>query len=198
MEQPVEYHPWEPFTPDGAVVLFVGTFPPARSRWAMDFYYPNRINDFWRIMGLIFKGDKNALLTPDLTGYRLDEIKQLLTERHIALSDTGLAIRRLAGNASDKFLEIVEQRDIPRARRYVARLPLHSPRRNKSLGSRRRTNLDRSPENGRHRQYKARRSPDNDSPHALDLACLPHETREESRLLPQSLRAGRHPLTIFS
>ncbi len=113
MEQPVEYHPWEPFVPDGAVVLFVGTFPPARSRWAMDFYYPNRINDFWRIMGLIFKGDKNALLTPDLTGYRLDEIKQLLTERHIALSDTGLAIRRLAGNASDKFLEIVEQRDIP-------------------------------------------------------------------------------------
>ena len=79
MEQPVEHHPWEPFVPDGAVVLFVGTFPPARSRWAMDFYYPNRINDFWRIMGLIFKGDKNALLTPDLTGYRLDEIKQLLT-----------------------------------------------------------------------------------------------------------------------
>lgn len=111
MEQPVEYHPWKPFTPEGAVVLIAGTFPPAASRWAMDFYYPNRINDFWRIMGLIFLGDRDALLSPDLKGYDLDHIKQLLTDRHIAMSDTAVAARRLAGNASDKFLEIVTQRD---------------------------------------------------------------------------------------
>ena len=46
----IEEHPWEPFIPDGAKVLIMGTFPPGAHRWSMDFYYPNPTNDFWRIM----------------------------------------------------------------------------------------------------------------------------------------------------
>ena len=30
----------------------------------MPFYYPNWINDFWRIMGLIFFGDRNHFCLP--------------------------------------------------------------------------------------------------------------------------------------
>lgn len=78
----------------------------------MDFYYPNRINDFWRIMGLIFFGDRDALLLPDMRNFNLPAIKALLVEKRIALSDTGLEVRRLRGNASDKFLEIVTPRDL--------------------------------------------------------------------------------------
>ena len=74
----------------------------------MDFYYPNRTNDFWYMMGLIFMGDRNALVDTATRTFRLDAIKQLLTDRHIALNDTGRAVRRLRGNASDKYLEIVE------------------------------------------------------------------------------------------
>ena len=45
----VEYHPLRPFLPENAKVLFLGSFPPQRKRWCMDFYYPNFINDHWRI-----------------------------------------------------------------------------------------------------------------------------------------------------
>lgn len=104
----LERHPWEPFAPAGAKVLIMGTFPPQPKRWSMDFYYPNRTNDFWPMMGLIFFGDRNALLESDGKKFDLDAIKRLLTEKGIALNDTGRTVRRLKGNASDKFLEIVE------------------------------------------------------------------------------------------
>lgn len=103
----LETHPWEPFIPDGARILIMGTFPPQPKRWSMDFYYPNRTNDFWPMMGLIYLGDRRALLRADGKGFDLDRIRQLLTERHIALSDTGREVRRLRNNASDKYLEIV-------------------------------------------------------------------------------------------
>ena len=57
----IEEHPLKPFLPDGARVLFLGSFPPPRKRWSMDFFYPNWLNDFWRIMGLIFLGGKPAV-----------------------------------------------------------------------------------------------------------------------------------------
>ncbi len=104
----IEYHPWPAFIPEGAKVLIMGTFPPGQHRWSMDFYYPNRTNDFWFMMGLIFMGNRNALYNPTLRQFNLPEIKRLLTDKGIALNDTGHAVRRLKGNASDKFLEIVE------------------------------------------------------------------------------------------
>lgn len=107
-EIPVETHPWEPFAPAGARVLIMGTFPPQSKRWSMDFYYPNRTNDFWFMMGLIFRGDRHALYDASARSFRLDDIKALLTERGIALNDTGRRVRRLMGNASDKYLEIIE------------------------------------------------------------------------------------------
>lgn len=103
-----ESHPWEPFIPTGAKILMLGTFPPGSHRWSMDFYYPNRTNDFWFLMGLIFHGDRNALYDPVAKRFDLEAIKSLMTERHIALSDTARKVRRLKGNASDKYLEIVE------------------------------------------------------------------------------------------
>ena len=104
----IETHPWEPFVPGGAKVLFMGTFPPGSHRWSMDFFYPNRTNDFWFMMGLLFFGDKDALYDREARTFRLDEIKKLLTDKGIAMGDTGYRVRRLKGNASDKFLEIVE------------------------------------------------------------------------------------------
>ena len=41
----VEWHPLIPFLPENARVLFLGSFPPLRNRWCIDFYYPNFIND---------------------------------------------------------------------------------------------------------------------------------------------------------
>lgn len=116
----IETHPWEPFVPERARVLIMGTFPPQPKRWAMEFYYPNPTNDFWPMMGLIFFGDRKALFNPSTRSYDLEAIKRLLCDKGIALSDTGHRVRRLAGNASDKFLEIVEPVDLES---LLARMP---------------------------------------------------------------------------
>lgn len=110
----IERHPWKPFLPANAKVLIMGTFPPTQNRWSMDFYYPNRTNDFWYMMGLIFFGDKFFLYNKDKKIFYLDRIKDLLYAKGIALSDTGFEIRRLKGNASDKFLEIVTPTPLPK------------------------------------------------------------------------------------
>ena len=55
---PIEQHPLEPFMPEGTNILMLGSFPPERKRWSMEFFYPNWGNDMWRIWGLIFFDDK--------------------------------------------------------------------------------------------------------------------------------------------
>lgn len=112
IEKETEVHPFGAWVPDGAKVLIMGTFPPQPKRWSMEFFYPNRTNDFWYMMGLLFYGDSRALLRPGTKDFDLERIKALLNREGIALSDTGHRIRRLAGNASDKFLEIVEPVDL--------------------------------------------------------------------------------------
>ena len=108
----VEYHPLMPFLPMNAKILFLGSFPPQRKRWCMDFYYPNFINDHWRIEGQIFFGDKNHFVDLEAKCFKIDEIVAFCTEKGLAFFDTATAIRRLQDNASDKFLEVVEPTDI--------------------------------------------------------------------------------------
>lgn len=103
----IERHPWPPFIPQDARILIMGTFPPGRHRWSMPFFYPNTINDFWRVMGIIYFNDKDKLYLPHLKTFDLEKIKEMLIRHHIALGDTGLEVRRLKGNAADKFLDIV-------------------------------------------------------------------------------------------
>ena len=109
----VEYHPLRPFLPERAKVLFLGSFPPQRKRWCMDFYYPNFINDHWRIEGQIFFGDRNHFVDVEAKRFKIDEIVAFCEEKGLAFFDTSTAIRRLQDNASDKFLEVVEPTDIP-------------------------------------------------------------------------------------
>ena len=108
----IERHPWPPYIPEGARFLFLGTFPPKPERWSMDFFYPNKINDFWRVMGIIFMNDRDALWDGEARRFNLADIKGLLDREGIALWDTAMAVRRLRDNASDKFLEIVEPIDL--------------------------------------------------------------------------------------
>lgn len=109
---PIEQHPWAPYIPQDARILIMGTFPPQPHRWSMNFYYPNRTNDFWRVMGLLFYGNPSALYVEGTKDFDLNEIKVLLNREGIALNDSCHKIRRLRGNASDKFLEVVEPVDL--------------------------------------------------------------------------------------
>ena len=123
----LERHPLRPFLPDGATTLMLGTFPPPRARWCMEFYYPNFTNDMWRIFGMIFFNDKNRLVDISRRTFRIDEIKQLLTAKGIALYDTAQVVVREKGTAADKDLTIAEPTDIaallkrlPRCRAIMA------------------------------------------------------------------------------
>ena len=109
---PVEQHPLQPFLPEGARLLMLGSFPPERKRWSMDFFYPNWGNDMWRIWGYIFFGDKHYFEVAGEKRFDHKRIASFCTECGIALYDTATEVRRLAGNASDKFLEVVTPTDL--------------------------------------------------------------------------------------
>ena len=112
MSEIIERHPFEPFLPANARLLMLGTFPPAEKRWCMPFYYPNFINDMWRIFGICFYGDKQHFVLEQEKRYDLDRIIPFLNEKGIAMYDTATRIRRTKDNASDKDLEIVEETDL--------------------------------------------------------------------------------------
>lgn len=114
---PSERHPLQPFLPEGARILMLGSFPPKKERWSMDFFYPNWINDMWRIMGLIFFDDKDHFVASGKDGrkekrFDRDRCAGFAQVKGIAMYDTATEVRRLKDNASDKFMEIVVPTDI--------------------------------------------------------------------------------------
>ena len=112
MEIEIENQPLKPFLPPHAKLLMLGSFPPQKKRWSMDFYYPNLNNDMWRIVGLLFFDNKDHFLNESKKAFCREQIIDFLNKKGIALFDTASAIRRLQDNASDKFLEVVQSTDI--------------------------------------------------------------------------------------
>ncbi len=86
----------------------------------MDFYYPNRQNDMWRIWAYIATGDKNAFMLPDGKTFDKDKIVAFCRSIGLALTDTGEEIVRQKGNASDAHLKVVKPRDFSR---LLGRIP---------------------------------------------------------------------------
>lgn len=86
----------------------------------MDFYYPNFINDHWRIEGEVFFGNRHHFVDVDAKRFRQNEIIAFCQDRGIAFYDTATAVRRLKDNASDEFLEVVEPTDV---RGLLSQLP---------------------------------------------------------------------------
>ena len=124
----IERHPLKPFLPANAQLLMLGSFPPPKERWCMDFFYPNPQNDMWRIMGHIFYGDKTHFeeqgdfmkvprdqVQSTKAGRKVfnrEEIASFCETKCIAIFDTAQAVIRLQGNAADEHLEICEPTDI--------------------------------------------------------------------------------------
>ena len=108
----IEQHPLAPFIPKGCRIMMFGSFPPPIDKWSMEFFYPNWINDMWRIMGIVFHHDAHHFELPQSKRFDRQRIMDFCHTQHIGLYDTATKVRRLAGNASDKFLEVVEPTDI--------------------------------------------------------------------------------------
>ena len=106
-----EQHPLSPFLPPHACVLMLGSFPPPRKRWSMEFFYPNLQNDMWRIIGHLATGDKAHFLAKN-GRFDRERIIQFCTEKGIALYDSATEVIRLKENASDEFLQVVQEVDL--------------------------------------------------------------------------------------
>ena len=115
-----ELHPLERFLPANARILMLGSFPPKRIRWSMDFFYPNLQNDMWRIVGYLAAGDKSHFLMPGGRKFDKERIEAFCRERGIALYDTAVEVIRLKDNASDNFLQVVREVDLAA---LLARIP---------------------------------------------------------------------------
>lgn len=115
----IENHPLTPFLPANAKLLMLGSFPPQKKRWSMDFYYPNLNNDMWRIFGILFFNDKEYFLNETRKAFCRERIIDFLNGKGIALFDTASSIRRLQDNASDKFLEVVQPTDVAALLRQI-------------------------------------------------------------------------------
>lgn len=109
-----EEHPLEQFLPKNARLLMLGTFPPQKKRWSMDFYYPNPQNDMWRIFGDAFFDDKTyfELKNTDKRGFDKGKLVAFLEKTGVALGDTAREVIRTKGNASDAHLQILEPIDL--------------------------------------------------------------------------------------
>ena len=115
-----ERHPLEPFLPENARLLMLGSFPPKRIRWSMEFFYPNLQNDMWRIVGYLATGDKMHFLEPGGRRFDRERIEAFCRERGIALYDTAVEVIRLKDNASDASLQVVREVDLET---LLARIP---------------------------------------------------------------------------
>lgn len=116
----LERHPLSPFLPTNAKILLLGSFPPQQKRWSIEFFYPNFQNDMWRIMGMIFRADKNAFINSMKKCFLQEDIIRFAEETGIAFYDTAEVVCRLKDNASDNFLEIIQSTDI---KHLISQLP---------------------------------------------------------------------------
>ncbi len=108
--QQTEQHPLGFFLPENTRLLMLGSFPPPHNRWSMEFYYPNIQNDMWRIIGLIFYGDKDYFLATR-KAFSREKCVAFCYANGLGIGDTAVEVIRQKGNASDKFLEIVTPLD---------------------------------------------------------------------------------------
>lgn len=108
----IEQHPLAPFLPPNAKLLLLGSFPPPKHRWAMDFYYPNFNNDMWRIFGIIFFQNKDYFVDIKNKTFKLELIIDFLNTKGIAIYDSATQVVRQTWNASDKFLQIIQASNI--------------------------------------------------------------------------------------
>lgn len=90
----------------------MGSFPPSKIRWSMDFFYPNFQNDMWRIIGLIYFDDKQHFIVEGEKRFDKEKIVAFLNKVGIAIFDTAMQIKRTTGTASDADLQVVKPTNI--------------------------------------------------------------------------------------
>ena len=103
MNQGAESHAFGTFVTTNAEVLIVGTFPTHERNRAFNFFYPNKSNAFWQIMGTIYNYtfENNEGIEAE------NERKEFVAKRRIGLTDMlAKAIRKKKGSGDEQLAPI--------------------------------------------------------------------------------------------
>ncbi|WP_109299286.1 uracil-DNA glycosylase family protein [Aquimarina sp. AU474] len=107
-------HPYQPFFPEGATKLIVGTLPPPRfttgelNKRDVDFCYGSSNGLLWPVLDRIFELD----LKYETTTYAADQRKKFLISKGIGVCDIVDRCERDKIDASDLGMQNVKLRDI--------------------------------------------------------------------------------------
>lgn len=107
-------HPYNPYIPENATKLIVGTLPPPRfttrefKEGDVDFCYGSRDGMLWQIIDRIFKLNLQYENTPEAVAQR----KEFLAAKGIGICDAVASCRREKVDASDLGMQEVELRDL--------------------------------------------------------------------------------------
>ena len=107
-------HPFQPFIPEAATKLIVGTLPPPRFTKGefkaddVNFCYGSRDGLLWPVLDKIFNLDLKYETTEEAIAQR----KEFLTKRGIGICDIVESSRREKVDASDFGMQKVELRDM--------------------------------------------------------------------------------------
>lgn len=108
-------HPYEPFIPEGADKLIIGTIPPYRFCQEdelfsddVNFYYGSRDNYFWEIMSEI----TDSTLHFENTEEAIRERKDLLTQLNAGMTDIIESCTHIDGKSDDASLCNIKTKDI--------------------------------------------------------------------------------------
>jgi G:T/U-mismatch repair DNA glycosylase len=110
-------HPYDPFIPDGASRLIIGTIPPARFcmegtkslfETDVDFYYGSKDNAFWGLVAEVF----GVQLEKSNTQAAIEQRKSILTAHGIGITDIISECTRENQSASDDKLKVITRKDL--------------------------------------------------------------------------------------
>ncbi|WP_148782734.1 uracil-DNA glycosylase family protein [Aquimarina intermedia] len=107
-------HPYEPYFPEGATKLIVGTLPPPRftvgqfKEGDVDFCYGSISGLLWPVLDRIFE----LKLDYETTESAIEQRKAFLKSRGIGICDIVASCQRTKIDASDLGMENIELRDL--------------------------------------------------------------------------------------
>jgi G:T/U-mismatch repair DNA glycosylase len=89
-------------------VLILGNFPPHRKRWDYEFFYPNKMNNFWKVLSALAGEPLKEM--KGLPAVR--ERKKIMEKLNAGVFNIAKSVKRKGHSARDTDIEIVEYTDL--------------------------------------------------------------------------------------
>jgi G:T/U-mismatch repair DNA glycosylase len=101
---------WDSYLPSQATKLIVGTFPTVPSKRDFEFFYPNKNNDFWRLLSAL-AGNGFELSSKETPEQAVTHRKAILDHLGLGITDIGHKILRRSSSSADSSIFPLEYTD---------------------------------------------------------------------------------------